>query len=301
MQKLLFIFNPKSGKGKINSALPKVLDVFTKYGWLVTVYPTQCAGDATWAVREFGGEFDRIVCAGGDGTLSETAAGLMALENPPILAFLPAGSTNDCGVNLRLPPISEKSAALAAGDGEPRKWDVGLMNGWPFVYIAAFGAFTGVAYDTPQELKNTIGHSAYILAGIASIPSITPYHMKVEYDGNVLEDDFLYGMVGNTYSVAGMKGFPTDRIELDDGLFEVVLVKKPVSFTDVAGALQALIRHTPVEGSAIISFHASKLRFTSDEPIPWTIDGEYGGSRTVNVLENRKQALTIVQGPEKKK
>lgn len=296
MRKLLLIYNPTSGKGKVLSALPTVVDTFTKYGWLVTLYPTQYKGDAIRAARELGGQYERVVCAGGDGTLSETVTGLMELETPPVLGFLPSGSTNDCGVTLRLPPVSRKAAALAAGDGTPRKWDVGRLNGRPFVYVAAFGAFTEVAYETPQEIKNTFGHLAYVMAGVASLPSIAPYHLKVEYDGAVIEDNFYYGMVCNTYSVGGMKGLPTDKVELDDGLFEVILVKKPVSLADVAGGLQALLRQAPVEGSAVLSFHAAKLTFTGEKPIPWTLDGEYGGSQEINVVENNRQALTIIEG-----
>ena len=163
--------------------------------------------------------------------------------------------------------------------------------------MAAFGAFTEVAYDTPQDLKNTFGHLAYVMAGIASIPSIAPYHLKVEYDGKVLEDDFFYGMVCNTYSVGGMKNLPTDRVELDDGLFEVILVKKPVNIAEIGAGLQTLLGQTPATGgSALISFHASQLKFTCDKPIPWTIDGEYGGSQEVNLVENHRQALHIIQG-----
>ena len=163
--------------------------------------------------------------------------------------------------------------------------------------MAAFGAFTEVSYDTPQDLKKTFGHLAYIMAGIASIPSITPYHMKVEYDGQVLEDDFFYGMVCNTYSVAGMRNLPTDRVELDDGLFEVILVRKPMSIGEIGAGLQALLRPGAVEeGSALLSFHASQLKFTSEKPIPWTIDGEYGGSHEVSQVQNHRQALAILSG-----
>ena len=154
-----------------------------------------------------------------------------------------------------------------------------------------------MSYDTPQDLKKTFGHLAYIMAGIASIPSITPYHMKVEYDGQVLEDDFFYGMVCNTYSVAGMRNLPTDRVELDDCLFEVILVRKPMSIGEIGAGLQALLRPGAVEeGSALLSFHASQLKFTSEKPIPWTIDGEYGGSQEVSQVQNHRQALAILSG-----
>lgn len=298
MKELLFLYNPTSGKGGPSGHLGAILEELTRAGWLVTAYPTQSKGDATRMVRELAPRFERVVCCGGDGTLSETAAGLMELEHPPLLAYIPAGSTNDCATTLHIPRAYRKAAQLAAGDTQPLAWDIGTLNQRPFVYVAAFGAFTEVAYDTPQDLKNTFGHLAYVMAGIASIPSIAPYHLKVEYDGQVLEDDFFYGMVCNTYSVGGMKNLPTDRVELDDGLFEVILVKKPVNIAEIGAGLQTLLGQAPATGGgALISFHASKLKFTCDKPIPWTIDGEYGGSQKVSLVENHRQALHIIQGP----
>lgn len=174
MEPLLLIYNPTAGKGQLPDELAAVLDEFTKANWLVTAYPTQGKGDAVRAARELGPRFSRLVCAGGDGTLSETVTGLMQLEKPPILGYIPFGSTNDCAANLGLPRIPRQAAAIAAGQGVPRPSDIGKLNGRPFVYVAAFGAFTKVAYETPQDLKNTFGHLAYVMAGIASLPSITP-------------------------------------------------------------------------------------------------------------------------------
>ncbi len=297
MKRMLFVYNPTAGKGAAASHLSMMVDTFTKAGWLTAVYPTQGKQDATRAVRELGAYYDRVVCCGGDGTLSETAAGLMGLSRPPVLGYIPSGSTNDCAATLHIPRSYKKAAELAAGEKELLRWDIGSLNGQSFVYVAAFGAFTEVAYDTPQDLKNTFGHLAYIAAGIASIPSITPYHLKVEFDGQTLEDDFFYGMVCNTDSVAGMKNLPTDRIVLDDGLFEVILVRKPMNIWEIGAGLQTLLRPGEVEeGSALLSFHASQLKFTSEKPIPWTVDGEYGGSHQVSLLQNHRQALTILSG-----
>ena len=297
MKRMLFLYNPTAGKGAAASHLSAMVDIFTKAGWLVAVYPTQEKKDATRVVRELGSYYDRVVCCGGDGTLSETAAGLLELSRPPLLGYIPTGSTNDCAATLHIPRSYKKAAELAAGEQGALRWDIGTLNRQPFVYVAAFGAFTEVAYDTPQDLKNTFGHLAYIMAGIASIPSITPYRLKVEYDGQTLEDDFFYGMVCNTDSVAGMKNLPTDRIDLDDGLFEVILVKKPMNIGEIGAGLPALLRPGAVEeGSALLSFHASRLKFVSEKPIPWTIDGEYGGSHEVSEVENHRQALAILSG-----
>ncbi len=296
MQRLLFIYNPASGKGRVAEGLSPILNVFTQAGWLVSAYPTQCRGDAARAAKELSPQFDRVVCAGGDGTLSETVSGLMELEDPPLLGYIPFGSTNDCAVNLNLPKIPIQAASLAAGASTPYASDIGKLNGQPFVYVAAFGAFTQVAYDTPQDLKNTFGHLAYIMEGIASLPTITPFHLKVDYDGNELEDDFYFGMVSNAYSIGGIRLTSSEHVVLDDGLFEVDLIKKPVSIADVANSFQTLLLQTPVSAGARIHFQASHMVFTCEKPLPWTIDGEYGGTQEINEVVNCPRALNIIRG-----
>lgn len=296
MNKLLFIYNPTAGKGQVPGGLSRILDEFTKADWLVTAYPTQGKGDAIRAARELSPDFDRVVCAGGDGTLSETVTGLMSLEAPPLLGYIPFGSTNDSATNLNLPKVPRKAAAIAAGKGVPRPSDIGKLNGQPFVYVAAFGAFTQVAYATSQDLKKTFGHLAYILEGIASLPTITPYHLKVEYDGQILEDDFYFGMVSNAFSIGGIRLPNSEQVILDDGLFEVDLIKKPISIADVASGFQTLLDQSTTGAGARVHFQASHLVFTCDKPIPWTIDGEFGGNEQVNEVENCRKALIIIRG-----
>ena len=297
MNQLLFIYNPTSGTGQVKGALAPVLDVFTKAGWLTTSYPTQCKGDAARVVRELGPRFDRVICAGGDGTLSEAVAGLTGLPDPPPLGYIPFGSTNDCATTLHLPRKPREAALVAAGTGVPVPIDTGRLNGRPFIYVAAFGAFTKVAYDTPQDLKNTFGHLAYIFAGIASLPTIAPYHMRVEFDGQSLEDDFFFGMVSNSQSIGGLKPPKAERVVLDDGLFEVTLVKKPLKLADLTDGLQALVSLSPAERSgALVQLQARQLTFICEQPVPWTVDGEFGGSQTVNRVENCQKALNIIRG-----
>ena len=297
MKRLLFIYNPASGTGRVSGRLPELLDVFTKAGWLTTAYPTQAKGDGARAARNLGGQFDRVVCAGGDGTLSEVAGGLMSLDSPPPLGYVPCGSTNDCATTLRLPKSYRRAALVASGAGVTAPIDMGLLNGRSFVYVAAFGAFTKVAYDTPQDLKRTLGHLAYIVAGIASIPTITPYQLRVEYDGHAIEDSFYFGMVTNALSIGGIKALKDDRVVLDDRLFEVVLVRKPLSLADLSNGFQALINMAPADGSgALVRFQASRITFTASQPLPWTIDGEFGGERQVSQVVNCPRALEIIRG-----
>ena len=293
---LLFFVNPKAGQLELRHHLIDMIDVFTAGGYAVTVHTTQNARDLTEQIVRRGSDFDLVVCAGGDGTLSETASGLVALDSPPLLGYIPVGSTNDCATTLELPKSPVKAAAIAAGQGIARPSDIGRLNGQPFIYVAAFGAFTQVAYETPQDLKNALGHLAYVLGGIASLPTITPYHLKVEYDGQVLEDDFYFGMVSNAYSIAGIRISSATKVELDDGLFEVDLIKKPVSLSDVANGFQTLVDQNKLSGGARVHFKASRLVITCDRPIPWTLDGEYGGNQLVNVVEAFPKALNIIRG-----
>lgn len=297
MKRLLFIYNPTAGKGQIHSSLPDILDQFTKMGYLATVYPTQRKGDAITAAATLSPGFDRVVCSGGDGTLSETAAGLMRL--PPDqrrpLGYIPAGSTNDCANNLHLPGGVSACAQVACGD-ILRPCDMGLLHGHPFFYVAAFGAFTDVAYDTPQDLKKAFGHLAYIIAALGSLSSITSYPLTIEYDGGVIEGKFLLGLVCNTFSVGGIKALPPDKVALDDGLFEVILLRMPKNMNDLNQLAQAIFQQKPVEGNALTVLRTSRLTITSESSLPWTIDGEYGGSYLRSEIENRPRAITTIQG-----
>ncbi len=295
MKELLFIYNAQAGKGQVRARLAGLLDVFTKAGWLVTVHPTQSQGDAAAAATWLGGKFDRVVCCGGDGTLHETVSGLMALERRPTLGYIPAGTTNDFARNLKLPQSYDKRAAVAAG-GVPRPCDIGRFNESYFVYIAAFGAFTDVAYATPQQFKNLFGHLAYLMEGVARLGSIESYHLTVEHDGGTETGEFIFGMASNTVSVGGLIGLPAEVVALDDGLLEVLLVRKPANAMELQGVVTALVKQKADPGVGVLAFHSERLKVTCDKALPWTLDGEYGGSTQVAEIKNCRQAVTIVYG-----
>ena len=296
MKRLLFIYNPQAGKGLIKPHLANVVDAFTKAGYLVTVWPTQGKADAARVAARQGWWYDRVVCCGGDGTLSETVSGLLTLDAPPVLGYIPTGTTNDFAKNLGLPRGVEKAAATAM-EGTPRPCDMGRFNDRTFVYVAAFGVFTDVSYDTPQEFKSAFGHLAYVLEGATKLGDLgRGYHLTVEHDGGTLEGDFIYGMVTNTNSVGGFKVFPSDQVSLDDGVFEVVLVRQPKNVADLQDALVSLVRQSHEESRQVEAFHTSRLKVAAAEPLPWTLDGEYGGDPEVARIENLHKAITLVWG-----
>ncbi len=296
MKRLLFIYNSHAGKGRARTHLSGILEALAREGWLVSVWPTTGQGDATQVAAELGAYYDRVVCCGGDGTLNEVVSGLIQLRHPPVLGYIPAGTTNDFSRNLALPRGMEAAAATAAS-GFPKACDIGSFNGRTFVYVAAFGAFTDVSYDTPQSLKNAFGHLAYLMEGAARLGSLKPYTLRVEHDGGVVEGDFFYGMVSNTVSVGGFQGLPKDQVKLDDGLFEVILVKKPTTPQEIQGIARGLaLQNLDASRGAVLGFHTAKLTVSSAVPLPWTLDGEYGGDPTEAEIENRCQALEIVHG-----
>ncbi len=291
-KRLLFLFNPRSGKGKIKENLADIIDVMVKAGYEVCVYTTQCAGDAIEKAKAEAGNFDRIVCSGGDGTLDEVVTGVMSSGIEVPIGYIPAGSTNDFGNSLGIDTNMVHAAEIAA-NGSPFSCDVGKFNDDYFVYVAAFGMFTEVSYQTSQDMKNMLGHAAYILEGAKQIWDIPSYRMQVEYDGNVLYDEFIFGMITNSMSVGGFKGIIPGDISLNDGLFEVTLVKtpkNPIELNDILLFLTGVSKDT----DQVYSFQTDSLKLTSAEKIAWTLDGEYGGDHSVVEALDIKKGMEIV-------
>ena len=297
VKKLLFIYNPKAGKGQIRGNLMDILDIFAKAGYEITVRPTQYVGEGVKLASKRTGKYDLIVCSGGDGTLDEVVTGIMESGRKKTVGYIPAGSTNDFGNSLHIPK-NMKQAALAAVNGQQFACDVGAFNRNFFVYIAAFGLFTEVSYETKQELKNVLGHMAYILEGMKKLTNIKSYHMKITAQDMVIEDDFLYGMVTNSVSVGGFKGITGKFVDLSDGVFEVTLIKRPKNLEDLNRILGALTMKD-IDAAQMYCFKTSSLQVEAQEEVAWTLDGEYGGRHTQVFIENRKQALDIMVPREK--
>ena len=298
MKRLLFIYNPNAGRQKVKTHLSAILDVFAAEGYLITVYPTKGQHDATNATAALAAGYDRLVCCGGDGTLNETVTGLMRIPEHlrPVLGYIPTGSTNDFARNLSLPRGMEKMAEVACG-GVPKVCDLGTANDRWFTYVAAFGLFTDVSYATPQNAKNLLGHMAYVLEGANRLATpIKSYRIRVEAEGVSLEDEFIYGMVGNTVSVGGLMNLPSDKVKLDDGLFEVLLVRKPRHASDLQTIARALSSQSLPENGPLVGFPAHKVSFICTEPLPWTIDGEFGGEHSITTIENHPQAFVLACG-----
>lgn len=292
MKKLLFVVNGHSGKGQIKNKLLDIIDIMIKEGYHVQVHTTQEREDATKVVREQAKYYDLVVCSGGDGTLDEAVTGMMQSEVRTPLGYIPAGSTNDFANSLEIPKDMIQAAKTAVL-GMPFSCDVGEFNGDYFIYVAAFGIFTDVSYATSQELKNALGHVAYILEGAKRLYTIKTYHMRVEYDGNEIEGDFLLGMITNSTSVGGFKNMTGKDVKLDDGLFEVTLIHKPKNIIEL-NTIIASLTNLKDETDLIDSFRADSVKFYSEEEIPWTLDGEFGGDHKEVQIKDHCKAVDIM-------
>lgn len=291
-KKALFVVNPHAGKGLIKNHLLTIVDILTKAGYVVTVYTTQCQGDAIQLIKNRDREYELVVCSGGDGTLDEIVTGMIQSGFQTKIGYIPAGSTNDFANSLKIPSTMKKAAEIVAAD-HTFACDVGIFNEDVFVYVAAFGIFTEVSYGTPQEMKNMLGHTAYILEGIKQIQNIKSYHMKVTSDDFTMEGDFIYGMVTNSYSIGGIRNITGKDVALNDGLFEVTLIKRPNNLMELNKTLAALVSDK-IDAECMYSFKTSSLVFESQEEVAWTLDGEFGGNHTRVELANKQEAINII-------
>lgn len=297
MKKLLFVYNPRAGKEMLKPRLSDVLDIFVKAGYEVTVHPTQAYRDAYYQIKEYEvGKYDLIACSGGDGTIDEVATGMMKRremgKDVVPVGYIPAGTTNDFAKSLHI-PRKPLAAADNAVKGVPFPCDIGKFNDSVFVYIAAFGIFTDVSYETDQAVKNVLGHMAYILEGAKRIFNIPSYKIKVEHDEEVIEDEFIFGMVTNSRSVGGFSNMVGKNIVFDDGLFEVTLIKTPKNPIALQEIIAALLIEQ-VDTKHMYTFKTKKITFDSVEEIPWTLDGEFGGEQDYVEIENVQKAMEIM-------
>ena len=276
MKKLLFIVNPRAGKTKSSAPLFDAVAAFSRAGYLVRVFVTEAGGQARDIAAKWGGQYDLVVCAGGDGTLNETISGLMQLEQRPPLGYLPNGSTNDFAASLHLHTTVEAAARAVAG-GVPYSLDIGRHNGRYFAYVASFGAFTRSSYSASQAAKNALGHFAYILEGLGDLDSLRPYRCAIDADGEHFEGDFIFGAVCNSTSLGGLVKLDPKHVAMDDGTFELLLLRMPKTALDLQNLITAMTR-MQYDYPGVIFRHVKNVVLTTSENISWSLDGEYAAS-----------------------
>lgn len=292
MKKMLFVMNPFAGMRKANRYLADIITLFNRADYDVTVHMTAGCGDAQRIVAERAANADLVVCAGGDGTFNETVNGILKSGKDTPMGYIPCGSTNDFAASLKLPTNILKAAQLIV-NGVPSRFDVGKFGDRYFSYVASFGAFTKASYSTPQNVKNALGHTAYILEGIQELSQLRTTHVRFELDDRVIEDDFLFGAISNSTSVGGILTLDPKQVDMTDGMFELLLVRSPKDLTELNECIWALQKQQ--YNCAMMTFvSTAKLTVYADPKMPWTLDGEREDGHEKVSVENLHHAIRLI-------
>lgn len=292
MKKLLFIMNPISGQKRASRHLADILLEFSLAGYEINTRMTTCQGDAALAAQRWGKDVDLVVCCGGDGTLNETVTGLLRAGADTPIGYIPCGTTNDFAASLNL-STNPLQAAKDILEGEPVACDAGRFADRYFSYVASFGAFTRSSYAVPQNIKNALGHTAYILSGISELSQIRKEHIRMEIDGDILEDDFLFGAICNSTSIGGILTLDPKQVDLGDGLLEVMLVRSARNLSEIGECITAVQNQT--YNCEMITFRSAKqIKITADPEMPWTLDGEREEGHAEILVENLHHAIRMV-------
>ncbi len=294
MKKLLFVMNPYAGQKKANRQLAEIIEIFNRADYEVLTFMTAGQGDAENIVLRHMDEVDLVVCCGGDGTFNETASAVLKSGRDIPVGYIPAGSTNDFAASLKL-PTDILEAARTVVEGKPIRVDAGSFGGRFFSYVASFGAFTRASYATPQNVKNALGHVAYVLSGIQELSQIKARRLRFTLpDGTVIEDDFIFGAISNSTSVGGILTLSADRVDMTDGKLELLLVRSPKDAKELADCLVALQQKT--YNCAMMTFLSTEsVHITAPADMDWTLDGEREPGREEISVECCHRSLQIIR------
>ena len=292
LKKMLFVMNPYAGIRRANRHLPDIIATFNRAGYQVSAYMTAGQGDGAQMVEQQAGDMDLVVCCGGDGTFNETITGVLRSGADVPIGYIPAGSTNDSAASLHL-SSNILQAAQDIVEGMPHPYDVGRFGQRYFSYVASFGAFTKASYATPQNVKNALGHTAYVLEGIQELSQIRKEHVRLELEDEVVEDDFLFGAISNSTSVGGILTLDPKQVDMGDGKFELLLVRAPLEFGEISECIRALQRQE--YNCSMLTFRSAKrLKIYASSAMDWTLDGEKEPGHEQVEVENLHHAVRIV-------
>ncbi len=292
-KKLLLIVNPCSGRAKMYTELLKVVEILSAADYAVTVYPTKYKGDATGYISNLSNDdYSVIVVCGGDGTLNEVITGIMQAKISIPLGYIPSGTLNEWSSGLNISRNIE-SAAKDITKNNKIMLDIGKFGEKYFSYTASFGAFTSASYSAPQNVKNVLGQAAYFFEGIKSLGNIKPIHLKFTYNEKKHEGDYLFGAVSNSLSVGGIVKYDKSDVVLNDGEFEVLLIRKPDNILKLQPLIDGILKRD-FNSEGFEFFKTKSLMVESTEPVFWTLDGEFAETEGPLHISNIHNAITFL-------
>lgn len=292
-KRVLLIVNPCSGKAKMQTELLSVVQIFSSADNVVTVYPTKSAGDGTEYVKNLPeNAYDLIVVCGGDGTLNEVITGVMESGKNFPLGYIPSGTLNEWSSGLNI-SRNIQDAAKDIINSKTITLDIGKFGDKFFSYTASFGAFTSASYSAPQDIKNVLGQAAYFFEGIKSLANIKPIHLKFTYEDGEVDGDFLFGAISNSLSVGGIVKYDKIPVTLNDGWFEVMLIRKPDNILKLQPLIDGIIKHE-FDREGMVFFRTRNLTVTSNENVDWTLDGEHAVGGIETKISNIHNAITLL-------
>lgn len=291
-EKLFLVVNPKSGRARVKTVLLTIVDILSRGGYSVTVYPTTERNDATRVLTDLPADYSTVVCCGGDGTLNEVITGIMRNPNDFKLGYIPLGTLNEWSSGLHI----SRDVRVAAADiltGKTVPLDIGMFDNSYFAYTASFGAFTSASYSAPQDVKNALGQTAYIFEGIKTLGNIKPTRLEFNIDGTVTRGNFLFGAISNSLSMGGIIKLDEATVQFDDGLFEVVLIENPDNLNELSDILDALMKRD-FNRKRIKMFKGKEIVVKSREKVDWTLDGEHAVADTTLTVKNINKAINFI-------
>lgn len=292
-KKLLLIVNPCSGRAKMHTELLKVVEILSAADFAVTVYPTKCRGDATdYVLKLSQNDYDTLVVCGGDGTLNEVITGIMQAGLDTPLGYIPSGTLNEWSSGLKISRNIE-TAAKDITKGKKIKLDIGKFDDKYFSYTASFGAFTSASYSAPQDIKNVLGQAAYFFEGVKSLANIKPYKLKLTHNNGSVEGEYLFGAISNSLSVGGIVKYDKSAVELNDGKFEVLLIKNPDNILKLQPIVDGILKRE-FDREGIVFFKTDSLTVETDESLSWTLDGEFAETNGEFKVNNLHNAITFI-------
>lgn len=289
---VMIIMNPKAGKGGGKQLLFTLCDQLCLAKHEVMVQITQYPSHAEELVQQCGEQIECIICCGGDGTWNEAVCGMMKRKQRIPIAYLPCGTVNDFANTLHLPTKGEELVEHLHKK-QVFSCDIGQFNDRYFTYVAAFGMFTDISYSTSQNAKNTFGKIAYFIEGLKQLTNMPSYHVRIKSEQGVIEEDCIFGCITNSKYVGGFSAINRQDTKLDDGLFEVLLIRTPNNPLDIQAIVAALLKRE-VNETWMRFFTAGELFITTTQTISWTLDGEDGGTTTKAHIFNHHKALDIL-------